>query len=149
MRAALLDDSQLSRPMRKHEQARLATEALTAYAYVRWMLRRRSLPSAIEALRRPLELERAQPASERTEILTGARLGWAVTRALSPLPSDTRCLMRSLVLTRLLARRGIPAKLVISVHPGEALGAHAWLEHHGRPLLPMTEEDRAHRMIEL
>jgi hypothetical protein len=50
-------------------------------------------------------------------------------------PGDTRCLARSLVLTRLLARRGIPAKLVIGARGGPDFLAHAWVEHSGEPVL--------------
>ena len=57
------------------------------------------------------------------------------TRTLTALPADSRCLMSSLVLTRLLARRGIDSELVIAVEPGEQFGAHAWVEHDGSPLL--------------
>jgi hypothetical protein len=44
--------------------------------------------------------------------------------------------MQSLVLTRLLARRGIETRLVIAVRPGERFAAHAWIEHDEVPLLP-------------
>jgi hypothetical protein len=50
-------------------------------------------------------------------------------------PGDTRCLVRSLVLTRLLARRGIQAKLVIGASAGGEFLAHAWVEHDGYPVL--------------
>jgi hypothetical protein len=49
--------------------------------------------------------------------------------------------MRSLVLTRVLARRGIDSRLVIGVHPGERFAAHAWLEHDGAALLPAGGSD--------
>jgi hypothetical protein len=44
--------------------------------------------------------------------------------------------MRSLVLTGMLARRGIDTRLVISVRPGDRFAAHAWVEHDGVALLP-------------
>ena len=44
--------------------------------------------------------------------------------------------MQSLVLTRLLARRGVDSQLAIAVRPGESFAAHAWVEHDGEPLLP-------------
>ncbi len=56
-------------------------------------------------------------------------------RTLSALPADSRCLMSSLVLTRMLARRGIDSNLVIAVEPGERFGAHAWVEYDGAALL--------------
>ncbi len=51
------------------------------------------------------------------------------------MPGDTRCLVRSLVLTRLLARRGIPAKLVIGARAAPDFLAHAWVEYDGDPVL--------------
>lgn len=50
-------------------------------------------------------------------------------------PGDTRCLMQALVLTRLLSRRGIPAKLVIGARTAPSFFAHAWVEHAGQPVL--------------
>ena len=64
------------------------------------------------------------------------RLGDAVMRTLALLPGDTRCLVRSLVLTRLLARRGIPAKLVIGARTAPSFLAHAWVEYDHSPVLP-------------
>lgn len=69
------------------------------------------------------------------ERLVAGRLGNAVTRTLAALPSDSRCLVRSLVLMSLLAARGIPAKLVIGAHSRPHFAAHAWVEHAGRPVL--------------
>jgi hypothetical protein len=51
------------------------------------------------------------------------------------MPGDTRCLARSLVLTRLLGRRGIPAKLVIGAQAAPDFLAHAWVEYDGQPVL--------------
>jgi Transglutaminase-like superfamily len=50
--------------------------------------------------------------------------------------------MRSLVLVSLLARRSLPATLVIGVLPGERFAAHAWVELSGRPLLPAGDYER-------
>jgi hypothetical protein len=58
-----------------------------------------------------------------------------VTRLLSHVPGDTRCLARSLVVTRLLARRGVQAKLVIGARTEPEFLAHAWVEHDGEPVL--------------
>ena len=75
-------------------------------------------------------------------------LGNAVTRTLAVMPGDTRCLARSLVLTRLLARRGIPAKLVIGVRASPSFLAHAWVEHAGGPVLAPGDESFG-RLVEL
>jgi hypothetical protein len=66
----------------------------------------------------------------------GVRLGQAVGRTLRHLPFDSRCLMRSLVLTSLLARRSIDSSLVIAVQAEPGFRAHAWVERRGVPLLP-------------
>jgi Transglutaminase-like superfamily len=114
----------------------LSAEIVVAYARVQGLLRRRSLPAATAALRRPSSTHYR---STEDAYRIGLRLGRAVTRVLAVLPYDPRCLGRSLVLTALLARRGIPATLVIGVRP-EPFAAHAWVEHDGRPLLqPATE----------
>jgi hypothetical protein len=44
--------------------------------------------------------------------------------------------MRSLVLLKLLQRRGIRGSLVIGVQPEGEFAAHAWVEYHDEPLLP-------------
>ena len=76
------------------------------------------------------------------------RLGRAVTRTLPLLPTESRCLMRSLVLTSLLARRGLPSRVVIGVKSGGEFGAHAWVEHEGEPVLP-TDRAEFGRLTEV
>jgi hypothetical protein len=118
------------------EKLRLAAEILLAYVRVRWSLRRDSLPGVVSTLRS------APPVHVGVVLLSdpsrdGQRLGDAVVRTLSPVPTAARCLVRSLVLLRLLARRGVHGALVIAVQPNEetALDAHAWVEVDGHPLL--------------
>lgn len=54
-----------------------------------------------------------------------------------------RCLSRALALGALLARRGIPARVRIGVRKkGDAVSAHAWVEHGGRPLAESGDVDR-------
>ncbi|HEV3321193.1 MAG TPA: lasso peptide biosynthesis B2 protein [Solirubrobacteraceae bacterium] len=96
------------------------------------------------------------PATEPAPGLTPAdgalveahRLGRAVGRTLRLLPGDTRCLARSLVLTRLLARRGIPAKLVIGARADPDFLAHAWVECAGHAVLPAGDGSYG-RLVEL
>ena len=116
------------------ERASLAVEIAAAYVRARWVLRRRGLRPALADLRSVGR--RPGPGDPAEAVAVGRRLGRAVRRTLSVLPADSRCLSSSLVLTRLLAARGIDSQLVISVHPGETFGAHAWLEHEGAALLP-------------
>jgi hypothetical protein len=126
------------------EKLGLGCEIASAYGRARWWLWRTDLPRTIAALRegRSNGLESAD--LERV----GLRLGWVVGRALRHLPFDSRCLMRSLVLTSLLARRGIASELVIAVHPESGLQAHAWVESRGVPLLPPAEPP-FRRMVEI
>jgi hypothetical protein len=68
----------------------------------------------------------------------GTRLGQAVGRTLRLLPTDDRCLLQSLVLTRLLADRGIDSLLVVGVLVEPEFAAHAWVESDDVPLLPTS-----------
>ena len=121
----------------------LGVEILSAYARVRWLLRRADVPGAVEALRSVPPRDGGRACTARESELVGLRLGGAVVRVLDLLPSDSRCLMCSLVLTRLLARRGIPSALVIGVASEPAFAAHAWVETGDVPLLPPHEPDYA------
>ena len=124
---------------------RLAIEVVWTYARVRKAMFRTDLPTSLRHIRggagrststQPMPLE------------TGLRLGRAVTRTLAVLPADSRCLVQSLVLTAMLARRGTAATVVIGVKSGESFGAHAWVEMDGQPLLP-TFGDEFSRLVDL
>ena len=111
---------------------RLAAEVAVTYVRARWRLRRAGLRAALEELRSPSA--GARPPSDG--LATGRRLARVVVRTLAVVPADSRCLMRSLVLTGMLARRGIETHLVIAVRPGDRFAAHAWVEHGDVALLP-------------
>jgi hypothetical protein len=64
------------------------------------------------------------------------RLGGATRRVLERSPGETSCLIESLVLLRLLARRGVRARLVLALKPHGVAEAHAWIEVAGEPVLP-------------
>jgi hypothetical protein len=117
---------------------RVAFEIFATYAEVRWRMRRGDVRDVVAALR-----EGAVDTHDPYDAYRiGRRLGWPVRRSLDPLPWDSRCLMRSLVLLRMLARRGVVCRLVIGVRPGEAFEAHAWIEHGRHPLLPTLGYER-------
>lgn len=143
-------------------RAGLLAEIVLAYARAHRELRRAPLATAIERLRtapaaarlppasRPDPAARLPPASHlppasrpdpaarpdaAQELQQARRLGWIVARTLAHLPGDTRCLLRSLVLTRLLAARGISSRLVIGTRTTPEFLAHAWVEHGGEPVL--------------
>jgi hypothetical protein len=114
------------------EKLTLSIEILAAYARARRALRGQSLPTAAAVLRGGGTTLGEAP---EDSYIAGLRMGAAVTRVLGALPRDPRCLTTSLVLSALLARRGIPATVVIGVRL-DPFAAHAWVEHSGRPLLP-------------
>jgi hypothetical protein len=119
-------------------RARVAFEIVATYAEVRWRMWRGDVTRVVETLRQgALDVHSPYDAYR-----IGRRLGHPVRRTLDPLPWDSRCLMRSLVLLRMLARRGVVCQLVIGVRPGETFEAHAWIEHAGHPLLPTLGYER-------
>ncbi len=113
----------------------LAGEVVSAYVAARRSLRRSGLRGALADLR---AVERTGKAAD--PVADGRRLGRVVARTLGALPADSRCLSQSLVLTRLLAARGVQSQLVIAVQPGEEFAAHAWVEHDGVALQPPGSE---------
>jgi hypothetical protein len=135
------------RPLNARERARLIGEILASYGRARRALRQAPIESAVQRLRRGAE---AQPRGEHETHLVGEahRLGRAVQRTLRFLPGDTRCLTRSLVLTQLLSRREIPAKLVIGARAKPSFLAHAWVECAGHPVLPAGDGSFG-RLVEL
>lgn len=112
----------------------VATEVAAEYGRVRWLLRRRGLAATLEVLRRPRWVRAgAADRDPRGHALFLARFA---TRGLAALPVvEATCLTRSLVVTGMLARRGIPTSLTISVTSPEDFAAHAWVEWEGEPLL--------------
>ena len=122
----------------------VAIETLAAYVRVRWLLVRHDLRETVVVL----HTEKTSDASGLSEQLVGIRLGRGVMRTLRVVPTDSRCLMRSLVLLKLLTRRGIDGQLVIGVRSGPPFEAHAWIETGGLPLLP-DGGDRYERFLEL
>lgn len=132
-----VDDAAVQRHLRSSRvglraRARLAREIVATYVEVRWLMRRRDVGAVVERLRAGAA-DRYDP-DEACRL--GMRLARPVRRTLDPLPWDSRCLMRSLVLLRMLARRGVVCELIIGVLVEDGFKAHAWIEHAGRPLLP-------------
>ena len=117
---------------------RIGFEIVLTYAEVRWRMLRGDVRDVVAALR-----DGAVDVHETYDAYRiGRRLRQVVRRTLDPLPWDSRCLMRSLVLLRMLARRGVVCQLVIGVRPGETFEAHAWIEHGRHPLLPTLGYER-------
>jgi Transglutaminase-like superfamily len=127
--------AELVRPHRLPPRARalLGLEVAATYVQVRAALRRRDIRAVVTQLRA------ADSQALRHPELAAARLAAVVQRTLASAPPRSRCLVQSLVLTRLLARRGIESSLVIAVSPGRRLAAHAWVESAGIELLPTAD----------
>jgi Transglutaminase-like superfamily len=120
----------------------LAAEIVVEYLRARRDLRKRGLQGALAVVQRPVE--RDDPREHELCLL----MGRAVDRTLSVLPSDPRCLIRAVVLARVLARRGIGSRLILGVQSSPEFSAHAWVEHGGHPLLPAGDYERG-RLAEL
>lgn len=131
----------LAAPLSPARKVALVGEVVGTYCQVRWWMRGRNFEELVDRLR-DRESRDAVDRRDRdmtdlpTQRLSGLRLGRAVRRTLTPLPTDSRCLVQALVLTRLLGRRGVPCSLVIGVTVDPEFTAHAWVEHGGVPLLP-------------
>lgn len=137
------------RPMATRTKVVLAAEILLVYVRVRWLMRRRDVRTIVSTVRTP---SRERPDGAGPEGLddrhVALRLGSAVRRTLTVLPTDSRCLVQALVLSRLLSARTIPSTLVIGVRPEPSFDAHAWVEHDGLPVLSPQGFD-ALRLVEI
>lgn len=138
----------LSKPLPISHKLRLIVEMSTSYVLVRWWLRTKPVADVAALARRPASVPQG-PHTERDEDRRLAlKLAWVVGRILNHLPGDTRCLTRSLVLMRILARREIETQLVIGVSAENGFAAHAWVELDGVPLLDPTDFS-AGRLVEI
>jgi len=123
---ALANDARLS----ALAKASLALEIVAAYVRIRYALRRADVRDVVAGLRAGSATAPEPP--ERAAL----RLARAVHRTLAFTPRKSRCLLESLVLTQLLARRGIAASVVIGVQSEGKFAAHAWVELGPHRLLP-------------
>lgn len=139
----------VSAPLSAQQKLRLALEVLATYCRVRWWMRRGDLRGTVSRLRREGRGEQLGDPSPDGPRPGDLRLARAVTRTLSVLPTDSRCLVRSLVLTGLLARRGVASTLVIGVGTQPKFAAHAWVEHAGEPLLPPGDDGAFEKLLEI
>jgi Transglutaminase-like superfamily len=116
-------------PLTRRDKLSLVSEILPLYVRARWQMRGQDVRKMVEHLR-------GIPAGEPREAFPQARrLGRAVARTLSVLPTDNRCLARSLVLDAMLTRRSLQSVLIVAVRAEPEFAAHAWVEHAGLPLL--------------
>ena len=123
------------RPLTRPEKLVLSAVVARTYLEVRRALRSEDVKAVVARLR-----ARRASAAPAEPLVVATRLSRATVRVLRFLPGDTRCLSSSLVLTALLSRAGIDSSLVIGVKPGDAFGAHAWVEVGPHALLPPGED---------
>lgn len=131
------------------QRALLATEILGAYVQARWKMPRGDIRGVVAALRdrSPVRHAGVEPGSLDAR-LVAVRLANAVNRTLRLLPTDSRCLVQALTLSRLLSARDIPSTIVIGAHSQPEFAAHAWVEHLGRPIQPPEGFSEA-RLLEI
>lgn len=133
------------RGMNRREHLALTAEILVSYAQLLRLLRRKDLPTMVGRAR---QARIALPAPHDDAALRAAvgRLGRAADRVIGVLPKDGRCLITSLVVIRVLARRSVDAKVVIGVRNEDGFAAHAWVEFDGSAVLPAGDY---HRLVEV
>lgn len=128
------------RPLGPLGKVTLVTEILRDYVPT-WRILSR--PNVVEMVAAARDVHPGKPRGPANlEHLTALRIGRAVSRTLRLLPTDSRCLIQSLVVSRLLARRSIPGTIVIGVSKTSEFKAHAWVEHGGEPILPAGQYTR-------
>jgi hypothetical protein len=127
-------------PLGARQKLRLAAEVLATYPAMMRLVRGSDLPRMVAAAR--AVRASAPPVAPALEHEYALRLGVAVTRTLRLVPTDARCLVRSVVLTRMLSRRSIPSDLIVGVTSGQSFAAHAWVEHAHQPVLPPGQHER-------
>jgi hypothetical protein len=137
--------SRASEPLGTLVKLRLVGEIVVSYVQARRALRTKPIAAAVTELRAG-SFGITTPAAD--SLVLAQRLGWIVTRTLVFVPGDTRCLTQSLVLSRLLARRGVTAKLIIGTRTRPGFLAHAWVEHDGVAVLSPGDGAFA-RLVEL
>ena len=127
----------------------LVAEVIAVYLVMMIQMRRRGLRDIIAACRiRGAAAQDGDPGSPKERQLVAQRLGGAVGQTLALLPTDSRCLIQALVLTRLLAARGISSTFIIGARSAPEFAAHAWVECEGTPALP-SGGFREYRLLEL
>lgn len=112
----------------------LVCEVLVTYVAARRAMSTQDVRRAVAAGRAGLDPSTSVSTPERDAWLTAIRLSRIVDRTLRVLPTDSRCLVQALVLSRLLSRRGIVTRLVIGAHTRGDFEAHAWVEYAGIPV---------------
>lgn len=117
----------------------LTFEVLVSYVELLALLRREDVRTMV-ASARAVPAHPIGPLDALQERRLAVRIGRLVDRVLSKLPSDKRCLIKSLVVVRMLSHRGIDVRVVIGVQTDDnGFRAHAWVEHNELPVLPRAD----------
>jgi len=120
------------------DRSRIIDISLLLVAFF-WVCRVRSglTLSTLEKMRRRLLPETLAISDASVDI---PRLAWAVRRVAHIVPMAT-CLTRALALQIILARKGVPAELVLGVgrSASDEFLAHAWLEKDGQIVIGGSE----------
>jgi Transglutaminase-like superfamily len=125
----------------------LVVEVLAIYVVTCVRLKRKHIKLADEVPRTNPVCVQSLPAHQKAAV--AMRLRDAVVELLARLPTDPSCLVRSMVLIRLLVRHGINSRLVVGVcSEGRTIAAHAWVEHDGVAILDRGGE-RFVRLLEI
>lgn len=127
----------------------LAAEIIVTYFRVRQHMRQPDIREVLSAIRNreARSVSRLEEGSIEARLVV-ARLATAVKRTLWILPTDSRCLVQSLVLSWILSARAIPSTLVIGAHASPEFAAHAWVEYCGVAALP-TNGFAGSRLLEI
>ena len=126
----------------------LILEILSIYAVTSVRMRRRDVLQITARGRDGSDLTVDGVHASEKDARVARRLGWAVTRTLTILPTDSRCLVQSLVLQRLLVARSIPSRVVIGARSDGPFMAHAWVECNSVAVLPSRGYEHS-RLVEL
>lgn len=129
-------------PLSKAAKLGLVVEILRVYVVVRWRMRDSDILATVARLRQ------GRNGDGGSDYPLALRLGKAVSRTLSLLPTDNRCLARSLVLDTLMVRRSLRSVVVVGARAEPDFAAHAWVEHDGLPVLPPGSSSYG-RLVEL
>ncbi len=129
-----------------HRRRRLLT-AMTAALFVRFSIRLRGYRRTRELLAR-WRAGSAQPPEAEEQARIVAVDSWAIRTTGEQFQGAT-CLVRSLALWWLLARRGIDSEIRFGVQKVDTeLEAHAWLEWQGRPLTDSDDPRDAYSSLQ-
>ncbi len=127
---ALAEPRDAERATSPRAKASLVAEILATHRRARRLLRTKQLAAAVDEL----TAGRPRRGADKRDRVTAMRLERAVRYTLKLPGADSRCLMQSLVLQSLLARRGIESILAVGARQAPDFAAHAWVEHEGTPL---------------